>query len=290
MMIRSLLLPTLAVVALPFAAACGSARESDANTGTSEQATVSDIAKMTARGDGRFDVECRDGRTEIVSADEVTQGRVCNAAVVPSSPFGPGACSGTPMTEAVANARLGASTTPVRIGSFSVALRHRTVDYAWADAPTDALVAHRETSYVPLNGDGATFSGHGSVELARDASGRPFLRLVSDAAIVYGPDTTKRMRFVSAPMRPWAGPGYPEGPSFTLERAQGDGEFSALTDYGWTVEMRSRQAGGGLQSWWFIGDGVTAVVTDRCGQFVSSQATSRISWISSAIGIYLLLD
>jgi hypothetical protein len=296
-----LLLPSLS---LSFFVACAAPPADDAAE-SSEQAAVSDIAKMTARGDGTFDVECRDGRKEIVSAADVTAGRVCKPAVMPASPFGAGACTGTPMTEADALERLGTSTTPVSIGSFALALRHRTPhfewdargqrwsvrQYTWDDAPNDALVAYRDTESESTRGVRARFAPRGSVELARDANGAPFVRLVGEAANVTGPDTTRFMRVVSEPMRPWASPGYPVGPTFVLEESQGaGGAFRRVTDWGFSVQLLERAPGNYARSWWFTGNDVTAIVTERCGQLISAQSMSGLSPVEAAIGIYLALD
>lgn len=291
------------VVCAVLAACAPPAAEDDA--ASSEQAAVSDIAKMTARGDGTFDVECRDGRKEIVSADDVTAGRVCKPVVMNASPFAAGACTGTPMTEAAALARIGTAMAPVRIGSYVLALRHRTArfewdarrnrwsvaSYAWEDAPNDAVVAYRETESAATSGVRAAFAPRGAVELARDAAGAPYLRLVGEAANVVGPDTTRFMRLVSEPMRPWANPGYAVGPTFALEESHGAaGTWSRVSEWGWSVQLRERSAGNHQRSWWFAGSEVTAITTDRCGQYVSSQTTSGLSPISAAIGIYLALD
>lgn len=296
-----LLLPS---ISFPFFVACA-APPADDGAESSEHAAVSDIAKMTARGDGTFDVECRDGRKEIVSADDVAAGRVCKPSVMPASPFAAGACTGTPMTEAGALARLGASTTPVRIGSFALALRHRTPhsewdarrqrwtvrQYTWDDAPNDALVAYRDTESESTRGVRARFASRGSVELARDASGAPFVRLVGEAANVVGPDTTRFMRVVSEPMRPWASPGYAIGPSFVLEESQGtSGAWSRVAEWGWSVQLLERAPGNYARSWWFKGNDVTAIVTERCGQLISAQSMSGLSPVEAAIGIYLALD
>lgn len=297
--------PTSLVVPVLFAAAACAPSGAGDDAETSEHADVTDIAKMTGRGDGTFDVECTDGRHEIVSADDVKQGRVCKPAVFPATPFAGGACTGTPMTEDGARARLGDAAAPVRVGSFVLALRHRTPhftwdarwqhwstdNYSWDDAPNDALVAWRDTESESTRGVHAVFGARGAVELARDATGAPYLRLVGEAANVDGPDTTRFMRLVSEPLEPWTSPGYAVGPAFALEESHGAaGAWSRVTEWGWSVQTRELAPGGSHRSWWFQGNDVTAIVTDRCAQFVSSQTTSGLSPISAAIAIYVALD
>ena len=291
-----------AFVAVAVASSACAPSPADDDPSTSEHAAVSDIGKMTARGDGTFDVECRDGRKEVVSADDVTAGRVCKPAVMPASPFAAGACTGSPMTEAEALARLDGAPGPVRVGSFVLALRHRSSHYVWNDqrgwglshytwddAPNDALVAYRDTALSSTSGIKAVFVGRGAVEIARDDSGAPFVRLVSEAANEIGPDTTRFMRFVSEPMRPWKD--LTSGPRLALEQARGaNASWTAVTEYGFRVEMRERTATNHARSWWFEGSDVTAIVTDRCGQLVSAQSMSTMSPVDGAIAIYMLLD
>jgi|GEM_PF-6719684 len=45
---------------------------------------VEDVAQMTRRPDGFFDVRCRDGRTEIVSAEQLRSDQVCNGGAPPA--------------------------------------------------------------------------------------------------------------------------------------------------------------------------------------------------------------
>jgi hypothetical protein len=58
------------------AVACSSATV-DAPSGTSEQAAIEDADAILRLPDGRYDVRCRDGRRETVSADDLRADRVC---------------------------------------------------------------------------------------------------------------------------------------------------------------------------------------------------------------------
>lgn len=279
--------------------ACSAPAGSD-DAESQEQAAVSDIAGMTARGDGTFDVTCRSGRTEVVSAADVEQGRVCKPAALPSSPFQSGACTGTPMTEAGARARLAAAgESPVVIGKYVLGLRRRDARYTWngrgydttyrwVDAPNDALVAWRETESSRT--EEARFSGRGSVELAAEAGGAPYLRLVGEASNQVGPDTTGFLRLVSRPLRPWSTPGHAVGPKLEIEARRGEAPWARLTEYGWSVQTSEQANGGKHRSWWFQGNDVTAIVTESCGQFVSAQSLSALSPVQAAIGIAIVLD
>jgi hypothetical protein len=282
------------VAVVAFLVGCAASDSAD-DVASAEQEAVSDIARMTARGDGTFDVTCRDGRREIVSASDVQAGRVCTQAVIPASVFAAGACTGTPMTEEGALARL-AGESSKNVGSFVLGLRYREyihnagpwdAQYRWKDAPqTATLVAWRETERS--RAAHAAFGKRGSVELAVDATGEPYVRLVGEAANVDGPDTTRFMRLVSAPLRPWKTER--SGPRFHLEESRGaERTWSRVTEYGWSVQTSDRN-GSYQRSWWFEGKDVTAIVTESCGQFISAQPASGLSPVSAAIGIYVALD
>jgi hypothetical protein len=58
-------------------AACASSSSSE-ETGTSAQEQITDIASMVQRADGRFDVVCKNGSTEVVTAAQVAANQVCN--------------------------------------------------------------------------------------------------------------------------------------------------------------------------------------------------------------------
>jgi hypothetical protein len=63
----------LAAIAI---AACTSS--SSEETGTSSQEQITDIASMVQRADGRFDVVCKNGSTEIVTAAQLQSNQVCS--------------------------------------------------------------------------------------------------------------------------------------------------------------------------------------------------------------------
>lgn len=303
-MIARARLGSLFTLSIGLLAACSTPAATE-GAETQEQAAVSDIARMTSRGDGTFDVECHDGTTEVVSAVDVQEGRVCKPAVFPSSPFASGACTGTPMTAAdaaamlaTANAESGApSGSAVAIGSYVLGLRRRDTDWSqnspwanrdyWVNAPNDALSAWRETGVASSSGRRAVFSGRGNIELAADASGAPYLRMVGEAANEVGPDTTRFLRLVSKPMQPWAFA--QRGPDFELESKVGNGAWSTVTEHGWTVQTTEHVLIGTRRSWWFQGSDVTAIVTSRCGQFVSAQPVSSLSPVRAAIGVAIVL-
>lgn len=273
-----------------------------ADVESQEQAAVSDIASATARGDGSFDVTCRDGRSEVVTATDVEAGRVCSKPAPPASPFAAGACTGTPMTEAGARARLAAGTgSSVTVGSYVLALRRRDTAWVWTgtrwdstnrwvDAPEDRLAAWRETESEASRGERAVFSSRGSVELAADASGAPYLRLVGEAANEVGPDRTRFMRLVTRPMTPWASLDYPVGPTFALEAKREGGPWQPVTEYGWSVQTSEYELGSKHRSWYFGGGDMSAIVTERCGQLISVQSLGGLSSVRAAIGISIVLD
>lgn len=64
-----------------FVLACGAAESADAES--SNNALVEDILSMTQRADGRFDVRCRNGEQQIVTADDLRANRVCTPPVDP---------------------------------------------------------------------------------------------------------------------------------------------------------------------------------------------------------------
>lgn len=292
------------------ASACGGGGARDDGGLSAEQRAVGDIASMTSRGDGSFDVICSDGRREVASAADVTSDHVCAPQQEPPPPFA-ATCSGAPLTSDEAIARLprafAAGDAPVVVGRFSLALRHRNEHFSfdasrgrwvideitWDDAPTDALVAWREDF-----GDGArsnvaaTFTGRGQVELGLDENGAPFLRLVSDPAAVVGPDTTQRMRFVSTQLRPWSDGA--RGPQLSLERSTtaSPGAWTAVPVSGsvsdggtFSIQMRQRDEAGFWRSWWF-GSAATAFATESCASYVSVQSQSQLSAIDGAIAIF----
>lgn len=296
----------LAVLLTASIVACAPSAGDDAES--SEQEQVADITKMTARGDGTFDVTCRDGRQEIVSAEDVKNGAVCTPPVVPESPFS-STCKGAPMTEAIARARLGANDA-VTIGTYNAALRHRDPDYRWdaqrqrweahyrwVNAPQDSVVAWRQTNQTETTGTRATFSDggkmNGSIELSHDATG-PYLRMIGQPVHIAGPDTTKFIRLVSAPLRPWNGTIL----RFDLEVSDGggDGTWRPQTEWGWSVQVRYvglgpvRNEGLAFGAFGQEGnDGQVAFVTSDCGQLISAQSLSNLSPVDSAMAIFFQL-
>jgi hypothetical protein len=78
----------VAVVALSSSVFACSTADSDVERST-EQAQISDIASMAKRPDGRFNVVCTDGRTQIVTAADIAANRVCESTTPPPDP-GPG--------------------------------------------------------------------------------------------------------------------------------------------------------------------------------------------------------
>ncbi len=275
--------------------ACSAAEPNDVES--QEQEAVSDIVSMTARGDGSYDVKCRDGRTEVVTAHDVERGRVCKPPA--SSPFERDACTGAPMTAADAMTRLSAAGEgPITVGSYSLALRRRETEgrgwyerFVWVDAPNDALSAWRDTGVSSSSGRRAVFPSRGRVELGKDPQGTPWLRLVSEAVNDVGPDTTRWLRLVSRPIQRWpaAAPAL-AGPEFEIESKVGDGAWTPVTEYGWSVQTTEFHLIGTNRSWWFEGTDITAIVTNRCGQFVSSQPTGGLAATRAAIGIAITLD
>lgn len=281
-------------------------RHAEDDTQSQEQGAVTDISQMTARDDGRFDVTCKDGRHEIVLPIDVSEGRVCKPAVFPSSPFASAACIGAPMTEDDARAKLAeAPAGPKQIGKFVLAMRNRTAsftwdarskhwntEYTWQDAHTDALAAWDETGSSSTSGNRTAFPSRGAVELSADSSGAPYLRLTSEASRVMVSGSGQLMRFVTLPLRPWASDNT-SLPRFALEEAQDAGTFGALSNSGFRIGTLSSRAGAFTptsRSWWFVGAGVTSIVTTKCAQFVSAQSTSVLSPVDAAIGIFAVLD
>ncbi len=65
----------LAAIAISVVA-CGSSAEGEA-TGSAQQEQISDIGSMTQRPDGQFDVVCKNGATEVVTATQIAQNQVC---------------------------------------------------------------------------------------------------------------------------------------------------------------------------------------------------------------------
>jgi len=69
-------------------AACASETDLDVEaTDSVASAAIVDVASMTRRADGRYDVTCRDGRSQVVTADELSAGNVCVPVIV-SPPTG----------------------------------------------------------------------------------------------------------------------------------------------------------------------------------------------------------
>jgi hypothetical protein len=84
----------LTFLLLGLVVACSSSSE---DVDSTESNLVEDIASMTRRPDGLFDIRCRDGRFEVASAEQIRANAVCNGG---GSPVGAGlrvqyACNGS---------------------------------------------------------------------------------------------------------------------------------------------------------------------------------------------------
>lgn len=64
--------------------ACTSSAHDDGAEST-EAPLISDADSLTRRADGRFDVTCKDGHTEIATVEQIQAGQICNVAPAPSS-------------------------------------------------------------------------------------------------------------------------------------------------------------------------------------------------------------
>lgn len=103
----------LSVSLVSVVAGCSAASAGDDAT-PSESPLISDASSFTQRSDGRFDVRCRDGRTEIASAAQIQNGEVCNVPPVsdgitftgPNDPLDPASCAGAPWTLGALESRL----------------------------------------------------------------------------------------------------------------------------------------------------------------------------------------
>ncbi len=77
---KSLLVGPVTVAAIALAA-CASAPDDDTGA-SSESPLISDASSLIQRPDGRFDVVCKDGSREVVTAEQIAANEVCN-----STPF-----------------------------------------------------------------------------------------------------------------------------------------------------------------------------------------------------------
>jgi len=88
--------------------ACSSSTEAP-ETGTAQQEAIEDVESILRLPDGRFDVRCRDGRRETVTAEDLRADRVCRT----GGPGGSGvalygttdSCSGSPIAVVRENTR-----------------------------------------------------------------------------------------------------------------------------------------------------------------------------------------
>ncbi len=60
-----------------FALLCACSRTVSPDVGTDEAPVIEDAASMVARPDGAYDVTCKDGRTEVATAEQIRSDAVC---------------------------------------------------------------------------------------------------------------------------------------------------------------------------------------------------------------------
>jgi|GEM_PF-6019512 len=103
-------------------AGCGSHTpvQFDQQAPQQEQALISDIASMTARIDGSFDVVCKDGSKEVKTAKEISDNNVCNKPSPPSP-----VCTGSSLTQAEAISLLPAGGSSAFVGTYDSRYRWR---------------------------------------------------------------------------------------------------------------------------------------------------------------------
>lgn len=273
--------------------ACGARPDTSSE---SQSALLSDASSMNARGDGTFDVVCKDGRHEVDTADQIRNDQTCISQTATPSPFGENACSGAPLTEGDVNGWLGDSNTSRQVGTFALAFRARSFSSGtprqdsvrWDDDPNQTLIAYYDSESPTIRGRKAMFTNRGTVEALRDASGSPYLRLVGEPTQFFGPDTTHRARFVSEPIRPWGGGRYESGViALTLQESYGDGDWHDVTEYGYSIEVASMDVANHFRSWAFGVLGSVAFATRSCAQYVSAMSDSDMSPADEALAFYV---
>lgn len=217
----------------------------------------------------------------------------------PASPFDRDACTGVPIDEAGLAKKLGKRTSK-KVGSFVYAIHHRAADwswdgrrwdptYRWEDAPNDTLTAWYEDGTHAAFGPSVYFSKQGNVEVFRDATG-VHLRLVGERAEMPSPDTTDAMRLVFAPMDPWRFPGRAYGLDPFLEQSTDDAKTWLRVTRDWNVHLSAFDVARYHRYVSFDGNDAVAIVTERCGHYVSSRRIGGVSPISASIGIFFAFD
>ncbi|WP_394849186.1 hypothetical protein LZC95_17285 [Pendulispora brunnea] len=139
------------------------------NDGGKEEASsdqfpaMGDAKTISKRPDGRFDVTCNDGRTEIHTEQELLANQVCLALPPTVDPFDPASCAGPSMTrpEAIALIPPGNTESP-DLGDYKLYIRKRrcsalTGCSPWRTPPEEAQsgnLASAKYSPVPYIGEG----------------------------------------------------------------------------------------------------------------------------------------
>ena len=229
------------------------------------------------------------------SEHEVSRSRM----PMPESPFARDACTGVPLDEAGLAKKLGDRASK-KVGAFVYAIQHRAADwswnglrwdasYRWVDAPNDTLTAWRDDGTHATYGPSVRFTKRGDVEVFRDGAGVA-LRLVGERAEMPSPDTTDAMRLVFGPMQPWKLPGRAVGVDPWLEQSIDDGDMWSRISRGWDVHTSDYAVARYHHVVWFDGNDAVSIVTERCGQIVSSRQIGGLSPITASIALFFAFD
>ena len=295
-------LAVFAVSGLALVTGCSAA--DDATPESSSQDLVGDIASMTARDDGSFDVTCKDGVKEIATSTSIAEGKVCTKAAA-------GECSGTPITKEQALAKIPAGKSEVVLSRFEFKVRAPRYEegnnppwstaYRWYDLDASKTYSDPVANfklYVRVK-DGSDSSRDRLADIPLSASlvlkiknGAPVLQIVTDTATVPGADTTQLVRIVSSEGDVTTLAQY--GFSYSVEMATATpGQEPAWSkgDYRTEIEtqyyMHFSDGSGTTQKdgiWGYI-DAANSIVTERCAQLRFNETSSTMASVAPSLSV-----
>jgi hypothetical protein len=294
-----------AVFAVSGLALMGCSAADNAAGESSSQDLVGDIASMTARGDGSFDVTCKDGVKEIATSSSIAEGKVCARAE-------PGACSGTPLTNDRALAKIPAGKTEIVLSRFTFAVRAPRDEkgesppwdsgYRWYDlddSKTSSDPVSNFRLYVRVH-DGSDRSRDRLAQIPLSASlvlkakeGVAYVQIVTDAGTVPGADTTQLARIVTNEVKatdfgqssfsyraqlgtatPGAEPTWRDGSDY---------ESSIETQY--SLHFSDGSGTTKTNGIWSYPDRANSIMTERCAQVRYIETTSTLAAAAPSLSV-----
>jgi hypothetical protein len=293
-------LVVLAASGLAFTAGCSA--PDDAASESSSQDLVGDIASMTARGDGSFDVTCKDGVKEIATASSISEGKVCARAAA-------GECSGTPITAEQALALIPAGKTEVVLSRFDFkvrAPRDERGSSVWDAGLRWYDLDGTKTSSDPVSNfhlyvrvkDGYDSSRDRLADIPLTASfilkvkdGVAYAQIVTDAATIPGTDTTQLARVVSnaVPATSFAG-----GFDYKVETGKAtpggdvkweDRDYRASLESQYYLHFTDGSGMTQKTGLWSYIDRANSILTQRCVQIRYVESSSNMASQAPALRV-----